>query len=203
MKKAGANEQNFNSTQKVPNSRGGDRECDSPEKRFLGAAAQVNPFDGKSSRMQPSEKYRSNAQMTVLASSLKDDDLMISSSQVDPLEKNSMRGGKSGLGGSDKLKGKVIAPEDIRNLVIKEEEGSSLKSVSPLTDASPSKKSNKIEGSPALPPAYEVFQDHQMPEGTQLPTLPKKGLPPKSPLLASKMKTRILSPTRNDTTELP
>ena len=128
----------------------------SPEKRFLGAAAPVNPFDGKSRGMQPSEKnFRSNAQMTVLASSLKDDDLMISSSQVDPLEAKSMRA-KSRLDASDKLKGK-LAPEDIRNLVIKEEEGSSLKSVSPLTDASPSKKSSKIEGSPAKPPAYEVF----------------------------------------------
>ena len=39
----------------------------------------------------PSEKnFRSNAQMTVMESSLKDDDLMISASLVDPLETSKM-----------------------------------------------------------------------------------------------------------------
>mmetsp|Transcript_7460 Transcript_7460/g.9036 ORF Transcript_7460/g.9036 Transcript_7460/m.9036 type:complete len:143 (-) Transcript_7460:837-1265(-) len=125
-------------------------EMRSPEKRFIGAAA-VAPLDARSRGMVPSEKnIRSNAQMTVLASSLKDDDLMISNSQVDPLEGRSVRA-KSRLDASDKLKGK-LPQDDIGNLVIKEEENSSLKSVSPLTDASASKKSFKIGGSPAKPP---------------------------------------------------
>ena len=92
--------------------------------------------------------------MTNLASSLRDDDLMISSSQVDPLEQRNLAATNNAnrptslLGATDKSKMKAIAEETEHQLAI-QEESSSLKSVSPLTEHSQSKKSNLIQGSPA------------------------------------------------------
>ena len=95
--------------------------------RFMGAAAPVPLGAGAT---VPSEKnFRSNAQMTALESSFKDDDLMISASQVDPLEASRKfnKGNKMPFSTQD----------IIGNLVIKEEG-----EISPLTDASRSKKSS-------------------------------------------------------------
>lgn len=103
--------------------------------------------------MLPSDRNgRSNAAITVMASSLKDDDLMISSSQIDINEARNMLT-KTKLETNDRIKsGKLISPsaaaqDDVGNLVIKEEENSSLKSVSPLTETSRSKKSSRISAS--------------------------------------------------------
>ena len=75
--------------------------------------------------------------MTNLASSLRDDDLLISASQVDPQEK-SMRA-RSKLDATDLSKSKILK-DTVENLAI-QEESSSLKSVSPLTENSQSRKS--------------------------------------------------------------
>ena len=96
------------------------------EKRFKGAAAPV-PFGA--SMVVPSEKnFRSNAQMTVFESSLKDDDLMISTSLVDPLESRNLQIKK--LDSSEKFnKGNKMpfsTQDIIGGLVIKEEEDPSL-----------------------------------------------------------------------------
>lgn len=72
--------------------------------------------------------------------------MMISSSQVDPLEAKSVRA-NSKLGASSKTKAGLTA-NLINNVSMDQlaiqEESSSLKSVSPLTEASLSKKSHQI-----------------------------------------------------------
>ena len=92
--------------------------------------------------------------ITNFASSLRDDDLMISSSQVDPMEGRSMRT-TSKLGATEKMtKSKPMGLAGQNNMASMEqlailEESSSLRSVSPLTENSQSKKSSLIQGSPA------------------------------------------------------
>ena len=89
--------------------------------------------------------------MTVMASSLRDDDLMLSASQVDPFDKSGLRStGKQGT--LDKSKVKKLTGEGVEHLAI-QEESSSLKSLSPLTEKSASRKSNLITNqSPVQPP---------------------------------------------------
>ena len=80
--------------------------------------------------------------MTVMASSLRDDDLMLSASQVDPFDKSGLRStGKQGT--LDRSKVKKMTGTDVEHLAI-QEESSSLKSLSPLTEKSASRKSNLI-----------------------------------------------------------
>ena len=85
----------------------------SPEKRFLGSSTLA-----QSKAMISSDQHvRSNAQMTVFASSLKDDDLMISASLVDPVEGRSMKT-KSKLDVSDNLKERLLIGGDVATLAI-------------------------------------------------------------------------------------
>ena len=118
----------------------------SPEKRFNGAATVMPANAEKSKSYVPSEtNLRSNVPTTVMESSLRDDDMMISASLVDPLESRSMRN-KSILDASEKFKEGISKPTPLDDLVQKiiEEEDSSLKSLSPLSDASESKKSSNV-----------------------------------------------------------
>ena len=81
--------------------------------------------------------------MTVMASSLRDDDLMLSASQVDPFDKSGLRStGRQGTLDKSKVK-KMTTGTDVEHLAI-QEESSSLKSLSPLTEKSASRKSNFI-----------------------------------------------------------
>ena len=97
-------------------------------------------IQSKSKGMITSEQMtniRSKASMTNFASSLREDDLMISSSLVDPNEKSMKQS-------PTKLAAKIAAlgiDKDAKNLIIAEE-SSSLKSVSPLTENSMSRKSH-------------------------------------------------------------
>ena len=135
--------------------------------------------------------------MTAVASSLKEDDLLISTSLVDPMESSRAMAaaGKNKL--SDSI-GKFLAPQD--DLVIKEEEQSSLKSVSPLTETSRSKKSSRISVMENPPNAPEKeYQMDQPPAQPQQPTKPT-GLPPKSSLLLT---NKIRNSQKTQLEELP
>lgn len=126
---------------------------------------------------------RSRASFTNFASSLKEDDLMISSSMVDPLEQSKQARPASKL--------------NMKEQLAIQEESSSLKSVSPLTENSASRKSHSLANANSpdniknrAPPREEASNS------SMLPPAGKPGLPPKSPFLmkAKKLPELALSP---------
>ena len=121
----------------------------------------------------------------MFASSLKDDDMHLSASLPD--DKN-FTGGRSGEGRSTKFSQRIpsgvkrVDPQVINHTIIHEEESSSLKTVSPLTDST---KRAKIGpgGTPVLS-KNEITLANTM--NTKMPpTIVKESRPPKSPFLLS------------------
>ena len=149
-------------------SRDYEAEDPTPEKRLLGGFNNAMVHVQSKGMITSTEGgLKSKASVTNFASSLRDDDLQFSTSQVELMDRSGVRpqSGKPGRPpsnkGSTKLtKGSIPMFLDGsqatgEHALAIQEESSSLKTISPITENSQSKKSYQMQGPPTKAPLEE------------------------------------------------